>query len=141
METLASDLKGTNVCASVFAPGPVVGNLGATSKEVRPESLKNDSPATPPPARNNAPGKGEVPDFNSMCMTPEEAGERVIRGIHRNDLYIFTHSEFKNGVRAKTDALLRAFPDQPESEEFKKMFSFLTYNPIYETQTTPPAMD
>jgi NAD(P)-dependent dehydrogenase (short-subunit alcohol dehydrogenase family) len=141
METLASDLKGTNVGASAFAPGPVVGNLGASSKEVRPESLKNDNPSAPPPPRKIETGSGEAPDFSKMFMTAEEAGERVIRGIRRNDLYIFTHAEFKDGVRAKTEALLRAFPDQPQNEEFKKMFSFLTYNPVYESQTTPGGPD
>lgn len=136
-ETLASDLKGTNVGASAFCPGPVVGNLGASSKEVRPDSLKNSDATAPAPSVP----KGEAPDFSAMFMTPEEAGERVIRGIRRNDLYIFTHAEFKDGVRAKTEALLRAFPDQPQNEEFKKQFSFLTYNSIYETQTTPGGPD
>ena len=32
-------------------------------------------------------------------MTPEEAGRRVLRGIERNDLYILTHPEFKEGVK------------------------------------------
>ncbi len=138
METLACDLRDTNVGASAFCPGPVVGNLGATSKEVRPESLKNDAAPAPPPVRKIDSG-GEVPDFTAMFMTPEEAGERVVNGIRRGDLYIFTHAEFRDGVRAKSEALLRAFPDQPENEEFKKTFSFLTYNPIYDTQTTPKA--
>lgn len=143
METLASDLKGTNVGASVFCPGPVVGNLSATSKEVRPEHLKNAEAAAPtpppPPADSNA--KSSVFDFSNMFMPPEEAGERVVRGIRRGDLYILTHPEFKEGMKAKADAVLRAFPDQPVNEEFKKMFSFLTYNPIYDTQTTPGAPD
>jgi NADP-dependent 3-hydroxy acid dehydrogenase YdfG len=142
METLASDLKGTNVGASVFCPGPVKGNLTASTREVRPEHLKNDGDAlTPPPPAAPAEDKRPAPDFSKHFMAPEEAGERVLRGIRRGDLYILTHAEFKDGMRAKTEALLRAFPEQPQNEEFKKMFSFLTYNPIYETQTTPGAMD
>ncbi|NLL39337.1 MAG: SDR family NAD(P)-dependent oxidoreductase [Clostridiales bacterium] len=143
METLASDLKGTNVGASVFCPGPVMGNLSATSKEVRPEHLRDreeseQAPPPPPPADGSNRPKF---DFSNLFMPAEEAGERVVRGIRRGDLYILTHTEFKEGVRAKADAILRAFPDQPINEDFKRMFSFLTYNPIYDTQTTPGAPD
>ena len=74
-------------------------------------------------------------------MPAEEVGERVVRGIRRGDLYILTHPEFKNGMRAKNEALLRAYPDEPENEALKKTFSFLTYNAIYDTQTTPGAPD
>jgi NAD(P)-dependent dehydrogenase (short-subunit alcohol dehydrogenase family) len=141
METLASDLKNTNVGASAFCPGPVVGNLKATTQEVRPEHLKNDASLTPPPAPPAPRGADEGTDIGKLFMTPEEAGERVVRGIRRGDLYILTHAEFKDGTRAKTEALLRAFPDQPQNEEFKKTFSFLTYNPVYESQTTPGGLD
>ncbi|NLP37981.1 MAG: SDR family NAD(P)-dependent oxidoreductase [Firmicutes bacterium] len=135
METLASDLQGTNVGASVFCPGPIVGNLRATSKEVRPQHLQNDSDPVPPaPAADQ-----EMPefDFSKLLMSAEEAGERVLRGVRRQDLYILTHTEFKEGLRKKFDAILRAFPDQPINDDFIKLFSFLITNPIYETQTTP----
>ena len=141
METLASELSGTNVGASAFCPGPVVGNLKDSSKQVRPECLQNDdTQASPPPA---PPSKGSSSpfDFEHLFMTPEEAGERVMRGIRRGDLYIMTHAEFKDAVRTKMDAIVRSFPDQPVNEEFIKTFSFLTHNPIYDTQTTPGAPD
>jgi NAD(P)-dependent dehydrogenase (short-subunit alcohol dehydrogenase family) len=145
METLASDLKGTNVGASSFCPGPVAGNLKNTSKEVRPDSLKNDEEPAPAPA---APPAGSRPpmtgiDFSKLTMSAEEAGERVVNGIRRNDLYIFTHPEFARGVKAKADAMLRAYPDQPINPDFDKAFGFLTFNPVYDTQTTPkpPVME
>lgn len=148
METVASDLKGTNVGASAFFPGPVKGNLSATSLEVRPDSLKNapapapTAPPPPPPPSGDDKAKGPgFFDFSNLFMEAEEAGERVIRGILRGDLYIMTHSEFRDGVKAKCDALVRSFPDQPINETMKNMFSFLTYNPVYETQTTPPALE
>ena len=115
METLASDLSGTNVGASAFCPGPVAGNLKNTSKEVRPDSLKNDDEPAPAPAPAAPPVSGSMPaiDFSKLTMSAEEAGERVINGIRRNDLYIFTHTEFAAGVKSKADAMLRAYPDQP----------------------------
>lgn len=146
METLASDLSGTNVGASAFCPGPVAGNLKNTSKEVRPDSLKNDDeePA-PAPAPVAPPVTGNAPaiDFSKLTMSAEEAGERVINGIRRNDLYIFTHPEFAAGIKSKADAMLRAYPDQPINPDFNKVFGFLARNPIYDTQTTPkpPVID
>jgi len=32
-------------------------------------------------------------------MPPEEVGEKVLRAIRRNDYYIFTHPEFRDGLR------------------------------------------
>lgn len=146
METVASDLKGTNVGASAFFPGPVKGNLSASSLEVRPDNLKNADapvPVPPPPAFDEKDAPAAPPvffDFNSLLMDAEEAGERVLEGIRRGDLYIMTHTEFKRGVTAKADALVRSFPDQPINEQMLQMFSFLTYNPVYDTQTTPSAL-
>jgi NAD(P)-dependent dehydrogenase (short-subunit alcohol dehydrogenase family) len=141
METLASELKDTNVGASSFCPGPVLGNLSKTTPEVRPAHLLNDTAPTPPPPPSAPPAGAPKVDFSKYLMSAEEAGERVIRGIRRNDLYIVTHSEFKDVMQAKTAALMRAYPDQPVSEEMKRLFSFLTSNPVYDTQTTPGAPD
>jgi NAD(P)-dependent dehydrogenase (short-subunit alcohol dehydrogenase family) len=143
METLACELKGTGVGATPMCPGAGVGNDSKTSLEVRPDHLKNQD-APPPPAPPAAPADAKAKpafDFGNLFMSAEEAGERVVRGIKRNDLYILTHSEFKEGMRAKTEAIMRAYPDQPVNEDFKKVFSFLAYNPIYDTQTTPGAPD
>ena len=115
METLACDLKDTNVGASAFCPGPVVGNLSKSSLEVRPDSLKNEN-ASPPPQAPARPADSDAKpafDFGKLFMSAEEAGERVVRGIRRNDLYILTHSEFREGMRAKVEAIMRAYPDQP----------------------------
>lgn len=143
METLASELKGTNVGASAFCPGPVLGNLSKSTSEVRPVHLQNDNAPTPPPP---PPASSEEMEqrkaqMDKYLMPAEEVGERVIRGIRRNDLYIVTHSEFKDVMGAKTSAMMRAYPDQPVSEEMKKLFSMLTVNPVYDTQTTPGAPD
>ena len=46
-------------------------------------------------------------------MDPVELGERVLKGILRNQPYIFTHGEFKDEVRAIFEEILAAFPDDP----------------------------
>ena len=134
METLASDLQGTNVGASVFAP-VYRGQLACNLKEVRPQHLQNDSDPVPPaPAADQ-----EMPefDFSKLLMSAEEAGERVLRGVRRQDLYILTHTEFKEGLRKSLMLSCALFPTSPLMMIFIKLFSFLITNPIYETQTTP----
>ena len=46
-------------------------------------------------------------------MDPVEVGEKTLRGIKRNDLYIITHPENKDEVRELCQAILSAFPDEP----------------------------
>ncbi|NLB30029.1 MAG: SDR family NAD(P)-dependent oxidoreductase [Clostridiales bacterium] len=143
METVATDLQGTNVGASAFVPGPIKSNFKVTSLEVRPEHLKVEGaerkapPAPPPP-----PAGVKVPELEIEAV---EAGERVVRGIRRGDLYIVTHNEFKDGVKARADAMLRAYPDEPidplRQEFMHKILSFVVKNPIYATQTTPGGPD
>jgi NAD(P)-dependent dehydrogenase (short-subunit alcohol dehydrogenase family) len=142
METLASELEGTNVGASVFFPGPVKTDLGRSSFETRPDHLKNEGqemPPSPPPPRQGSPG-GPPPFDTSQFMDPLEVGEYVMRGIKRNDLFIISHPEFKNGIIARNEALLRAIPDEPfniKRYDVVKQFGHLLYNPIYEKQTKP----
>jgi hypothetical protein len=70
-------------------------------------------------------------------MTKEEVGERVMNGVRRGDLFIMTHPEFREGIVARNNALLRAVPDEPLNEPRAKLvrqFGTLIYNPIYDTQ-------
>ena len=150
MESCAADLQGTNVGASVLYPGPTNSQLGISSFSVRPEALKNEGekPFAPPPAEEGAeaPKMPAMPDFSQIFMTPDELGERVLMGVQRGDIFIWTHPEFKAGAKLRNDAQIRAFPDEPitpkrrERAEALKTFGALTYNPLYEKQTTPPGL-
>lgn len=139
METLACDLEGTDIGSSVFCPGPFMTNLGQSSGEVRAKHLGVEVPdfAPPPPSK-----EGEAPppqvDFSKIIRDPDEAGKRVVRGIKRGDLYILTHSDFKGGWDARAEAVSKAFPDEPVNPDFKKIFSMLAYNPVFEKQTQVP---
>ena len=134
METLATDLQDTGVGASVYFPGPVKTNLRFTTRATRPDHLKNEvEPQMPPP-----PG-GRPPFDPNVFMDPVEAGERVLRGIMRNDLFIMSHPEFRDGIIARNEALLRSLPDEPPDQkryETLKNFGTLLYNPIYDGQRT-----
>lgn len=138
METLATDLQGTRVGVSVLYPGPTTSNLGASTQANRPVHLRNDAPTRTPPPRSGS--EQTRPATEGVFMDPVELGERVLRAIRRNDLFIITHPEFRDGIVARNEALLRAIPDEPPNEkrhEALKGYGTLLYNPIYEKQTTP----
>jgi NAD(P)-dependent dehydrogenase (short-subunit alcohol dehydrogenase family) len=140
METLASDLEGTGIGSSVFCPGPFMTNLGMSSGEVRAKHLGVEVPAfTPPPPRSEDAAPMPQIDFSKIMRDPDEAGERVVRGIKRGDLYILSHADFKGGWDARAAAVSKAFPDEAENPDFKKVFSMLAYNPVFEKQTQVPA--
>jgi len=141
-ETLACDLP-ENIGAAVLCPGPFDSNLGFSSMQVQSELLNEPLPTfgPPPGASDDAPPPPPPnASMNALFHSPEEAGERVLRGIKRNDIYIITHSEFKDGWVARANAITRAFPDDPQDENFKKTFAFLTYNPVFDKQTDVPAL-
>jgi hypothetical protein len=66
-----------------------------------------------------------------LWMDPVECGERVLAGIRRDDLYIFTHREFREGAHERFDAMLASFPDEPRDEKRAEAISFLLSNLIF----------
>jgi NAD(P)-dependent dehydrogenase (short-subunit alcohol dehydrogenase family) len=135
MEQLAEDLAGTTVGASAFCPGGYITNLGISSNEVTAKLLGNAPP--PPPAR----GPQEDADWNEILRSPDDAGERVVRGVKRGDLYILTHAEFKEGVESRLNAILRAFPEETPNPRYREVFPFLVYNDVFDKQTQVPALN
>lgn len=70
-------------------------------------------------------------------MDPVETGERVMRGIRNNDLFIHTHPEWRAGYQSRHDAVMRAIPDEPRNEarwDIFMNFGKIIYNDIYDEQ-------
>ena len=137
-ETLAADLP-EGYGASVFCPGPFKTNLGNTTREVQAllkgEELTESAAPSPMKAILEDPELDFDPqEAFAREMPAEEAARLVFRGIRRSDLYIITHPEFYEGVKARYDAVLRAFPKDKPNEAFKRLFAFLTYNPAFTKQ-------
>ncbi len=131
-EALRGELAPDNIVVSVFCPGPVSTNIRESGR-TWPDKYKQDS------------GYGELakqlesrPDFRHW-MSIEECGERVLRGIRNNDLYIFTHREFKGGVAERMAAMLAAFPDEEINQARAKESAFVTSNPIFKQAALKPA--
>jgi NAD(P)-dependent dehydrogenase (short-subunit alcohol dehydrogenase family) len=134
-ETLAADLP-EGYGASVFCPGPFKTNLGKSSFEVVARlsgAVIPDGPlpVPPPPPADLA---AKFAEAAHRELPADEAGPLVFRGIKRGDLYIITHPEFYEGVKARYDAVLRAFPKSRPDETFKRVFERLVYNPVFAKQ-------
>lgn len=107
METLRGELSGSNIGVSVYCPGPVSSaGLGAVARN-RPREL-GDVGVQPDPtmiAQDEA-----IRHDSQYMMDPLEVGRLVLRGMRRNDLYIFTHPEFEGLVQDRNEALLVSIP-------------------------------
>ena len=124
MECMRGELEGRGVICSAFCPGAVQSNI-ARSQETRPAELADTGYAEADKRRQSA------GDFSHLFQTKEEVGQRVLRGILNDELYILTHSEFRDGVEDRAAAMVAAVPDLPENEEYKATFAMLFRNPIH----------
>jgi hypothetical protein len=66
-------------------------------------------------------------------MDPLEVGERVLRGIINNDLYILTHPEYEQGIRDRFEAILASVPVErnPPPPARVAAESMVLRNPIF----------
>jgi NAD(P)-dependent dehydrogenase (short-subunit alcohol dehydrogenase family) len=116
MEALRWELANTNIGVSVFCPGFVSSNL-YDSRRNRPKTLPDAGKEEPSHLPDNSAAKKEkIQEIlkkdpgAALSMDPLEAGERVLRGIRNNDLYILSHPEFEQGIRDRNEALLASIP-------------------------------
>lgn len=139
MECLATELQDKGVGVSVLVPGPTATNLGQSSLENRSTYLINEGEASSDPPLPSEKQERLSPTMmdTSAWMDPIEMGERVLRGIRNNDLFIISHPEFKDGFKVRHEAIIRACPDEPPNEkriEVVKKLGTVFYNDIYEKQ-------
>ena len=124
MECMRGELEPEGIVCSAFCPGAVQSNI-AKAGETRPAGLADTGYAEADR------GRQQNNKFFHLFRTKEEIGERVLQGILNDELYIMTHSEFRQGVEERAQAMCAAVPNLPENEEYKKTFGFLFRNPIH----------
>jgi NADP-dependent 3-hydroxy acid dehydrogenase YdfG len=122
-EAIRGELAADNIGVSAFCPGPVQTNIRETGR-LRPAKFKDSGYA------ENEKRLEERPNSPNW-MSIEECGERVLKGIRNNDLYIFTHAEFRGGVAERNQAMLDCFPDEPVNKTRAAEIGFLIHNPIF----------
>ena len=124
-EVLRGELEPDNISVSAFCPGPVQTNI-AQSGELRPDKYRKNS--------GYAKFEKQLGERlnSSQWMTMEEVGDRVLAGLRRNDLFIFTHREFKEGFAARCKKMLDSFPDEEINQARFDDIKWLTENAIYD---------
>jgi hypothetical protein len=50
-----------------------------------------------------------------MGQPPDEVAEKAMQGIMENELFVFTHPEFRNLVEDRFQRILTAYPSPPAS--------------------------
>ena len=128
IECMRGELEPHGIICSAFCPGAVQSNIAEAGK-TRPAALADTGYAETDKRRQQG------GNFFHLYRTKEEVGQRVLQGILNDELYIMTHSEFRQGVEDRARALCAAVPDLPENEEYKRAFSFLFRNPIHAAET------
>jgi NAD(P)-dependent dehydrogenase (short-subunit alcohol dehydrogenase family) len=126
-ESLRSDLADEPIGVSAFCPGPVKTNIREAGR-MRPEQYRDSGYLELERELEERPN-------SPLWMDPLECGERVLAGVRREDLYIFTHREFREGAEERFRAMLASFPDEPLNEERADAIRFLIENPVFREVT------
>ena len=134
MEALRNELEGSSIGVSVFCPGIVNTNIGSSNRN-RPSTMA-DSGFKPDPqmmarmAEQMKTMRGPPPG-----MDPLEAGQRVLRGVRNNDLYILTTPEFEPEIRARGEAIVASLPaDVNPSQARVMMGRMIVGKTVYATE-------
>jgi len=116
-ESLRYDLAPHRIGVSVLCPGFVRSNIHEAVLS-RPEELAHSGYQVGPEDIKR------LDQVLSCGMLPDEVAERVLRGIRRNDLYLFSHAEFREELRQMFDEMLAALPDEPPNPARMAMEDF-----------------
>ena len=124
IECMRAELEPQGIICSAFCPGAVQSDIANAAKN-RPAALAETGYAESDKRRQQG------GNFFHLYRTKGEIGERVLQGILNDELYIMTHSEFREGVEDRAQAMCAAVPQLPGNEEYKRTFSMLFRNPIH----------
>lgn len=130
-ESMSIELAGDGIGVSAYCPGPVHSNIGSGAAR-RPSRYGESGYPTPDLSR---PGF----DKEQPYMSAREAGERVLQGVLRGDMFLLTHPEFKAGVIDRHRAIENAFPDEPINEDRARAIPFLTDGRAYRAESERPS--
>jgi NADP-dependent 3-hydroxy acid dehydrogenase YdfG len=123
-ESLRTDMIGRNVGVSVYCPGTVKSNIGDGDK-MRQEQFKETGYARGEP-RND-----DEPSFMDVAMEAVDAGRHVLRGIKNNDLFIISHPEYRDVLRARHAKIEASISDDPIDPVRAQSVGFILSNAVY----------
>lgn len=131
-EAIYSDLAGDGIGVTVLIPGPTASNIHQVSS-LRPTQYA-DSGLTELEEH-----LAEGPLFPNG-RPAIETGRMVVEAICRNQLYLFTHKEFRHGVARRFEAIMTGFEPCLSDGRPEQSFGFPTYNELFDniiTDSTP----
>ena len=104
-ECLRYNLAPYGIGVSLMCPGLTKSNIHEAALH-RPEEFAHTAfPADPELVK-------QLEELHSSGMDPLEVGQKTLRGMQRNDLYIFSHPEFEEEFREIFAAIMGALPDE-----------------------------
>jgi NAD(P)-dependent dehydrogenase (short-subunit alcohol dehydrogenase family) len=122
-EAMLCDVRGEGIGVTVVLLGPTASNIHKVAKQ-RPRVYADSTLA----ARETE--LGDQPII-AGGMDPVEGGRKILEAIERNQLYLFTHREFRHAVKQRFDAVMTAFgPDKGEPPATES-HGFPTFNPLF----------
>ncbi len=105
-EALRLSLYKSDIGVSVFCPGLINSKI-YESEKVRPPRL-----GSPDNTAKNQLMMDKLPEIHKVGMGIDEVGEKVLAGIRKNSMYIFSHPEFRDEMKEMFDMALKAFSDE-----------------------------
>jgi NAD(P)-dependent dehydrogenase (short-subunit alcohol dehydrogenase family) len=128
MEALRPELEPLGIGVSAFCPGLVNTNIHEV-EQLRPAKFSDTTVREAAIARAGFMKEKILP----AGMDPLEVGERVLRGIINNDLYILTHPEYEQGIRDRFEAILASVPVEKDPPPPARVAaeSMVLRNPIF----------
>lgn len=122
-ECLRIELAEQGIGVSVLIPGPTRTEINRVG-ELRPNRYRDSG------LREIEARLAQRPLFDGG-LDPNEVGAMVLEGVRRNDLFVLTHNEFREGVAQRCEAILSSFPTGPVDRERGESFGFPLVNPMY----------
>ena len=118
-EALRREMAPHGIGVSILCPGLVKTQIGVNVMKLRPD--------TPPPARPLTTLQQELRERSRRYgMSPLKVGERVVKGILTDEMYIITHPQFREFVEARHARMMADFgesadPDLPLDPDWRDL--------------------
>ncbi|HEY4339967.1 MAG TPA: SDR family NAD(P)-dependent oxidoreductase [Steroidobacteraceae bacterium] len=125
MEALRAELADSNIGVTVFCPGIVNTNIGSSARN-RPGGAAA-APKVDPGFKLDPAMMAQMQKAMSEShgvppgMDPLDAGQRVLRAMRSNDLYVLTTPEFGPEFAARGEAIVASLPTDVSASKAREM--------------------
>jgi NAD(P)-dependent dehydrogenase (short-subunit alcohol dehydrogenase family) len=102
-QTLAAELAGTSIGVSVLVPAFMQTRALENAERNRPKRFGERTVASPE-------AREQMAVLVRTGMDPHEVAEKVMHGIRENELFIFSHAEWRSTLEEHFQRILAAYP-------------------------------